>query len=103
MAGEDVGGGVEVVFDVVRGDAGLTEAGRDQLQFSGIGANIAGGKDTGAARLHEAVDVDLASHQIQAPIFERTEGAFKADVDQHLIDGQSFFDTRPIVVNNCLL
>src|SRR5439155_7898182 len=100
---EDVGGGVEVVLGEIDGGAGFAEAGGDQFQLAGEGADVAGGENAGAAGLHHAVHLDLPAFDLQVPVFYRTEVAVEADVDQDVIDVEHLLGFATVVVDDGLL
>jgi hypothetical protein len=103
VAGEDAGGGVDVVLGVIDGGAGFAEAGGDELELAGISGGVAGGVDTRTAAAHRRIHRDGDAMQLYLPIAQRAGGTFETDVDQNRIHIERLLVFASIVIDNDLL
>src|SRR5205823_454103 len=72
----------------------------DQLELAGISRDVAGGEDPGAVGAHRAVHLDRAAHDVDPPVFYRTQRVAEADVDQHRLHFQGLLFFTTIVIDS---
>ena len=85
MFGLDFLLGIDMVNGIVDSSRCLTQPSRNQINLTLVAAAVSGGIDTWHGSFLLAVDQNLVTIELQAPIFEIADRGFKTVVDKEMI------------------